>query len=165
MLTTFIHLPLQSPQPAMATTNSSSCIFCKIVDGSAPCHKLWEDDLTMAFLDINPLSPFHTLLIPKRHYERIEQVDEETAKALGQSLQKISKVMNAESGDFNILLANGRDAGQEVWHAHYHFIPRGGKGDGLGFRWKVGRLLPQPQIDDFLAMAKEILSEGEKEEK
>lgn len=119
----------------------------------------------MAFLDINPLSHFHTLLIPKRHYERMEQVDEETAKALGHSLQKISKVMNAESGDFNILLANGRDAGQEVWHAHYHFIPRSGKGDGLGFRWKVGRLRPQPQIDEFLAKARGTLSEGEEEGK
>ena len=148
-------------------TPDPACIFCKIIAGSAPCHKVYEDDWTLAFLDINPLADFHTLLIPKRHYVRMEDTDDESAAALGVSLKKISRVVTALSGeqDFNILLANGKDAGQEVWHAHYHFVPRGGRQDGLGYRWKVGRLPPQPAIDTFLDKARALLQRTESERK
>ena len=78
----------------------------------------------------------------------MEDADDESAAALGLALKRVGNVMNALAlgPDYNVLLANGRNAGQEVFHVHYHLIPRTGKSDGLGYRWKVGRLLPQAQI-------------------
>lgn len=141
----------------MATT----CIFCSIVAGSSPCHLIYEDELTYAFLDINPIAHWHTLVIPKRHYERLEDVDEESAAALGRALARVGKAMNelTQGPDYNVLLANGKNAGQEVWHVHYHLIPRTGRSDGLGYRWKAGRLLPQPQIDEFVGKARALLGQ------
>lgn len=144
-----------------------ACIFCEIVAGTAPSHKIYEDEMTCAFLDINPLAHFHTLVIPKKHYSRLEEMDDETAGALGVSLKKLGKIMNAltEGPDYNVLLANGANAGQEVWHVHYHLIPRQGKSDGLGYKWRGGRLLPKPQIDEFLLKAKALLSTTTEENK
>ena len=118
-----------------------------------------KDELTLAFLDINPIAHWHTLVIPKRHAERMEDADDESAAALGLALKRVGNVMNALAigPDYNVLLANGRNAGQEVFHVHYHLIPRTGKSDGLGYRWKVGRLLPQAQIDEYLGKARALL--------
>lgn len=92
------------------------CIFCEIVAGRSPCHKVYENELVLAFLDINPINHFHTLVIPKRHFERIEDADDESAAALGVGLKRLGKVMNAlaQGPDYNVLLANGANAGQEV---------------------------------------------------
>lgn len=131
-----------------------------------------QDEHTLAFLDINPIAHWHTLVIPKRHVQRIEDADDQSAAALGLALKRVGRVMNdlTMGPDFNIFLANGREAGQEVWHVHYHLIPRTGRSDGLGYRWKVGRLLPQPQIDEYLQKARVLLgqqgaeADGEKKE-
>lgn len=124
-----------------------------------------KDELTLAFLDINPIAHWHTLVIPKRHAERMEDADDESAAALGLTLKRVGNVMNALAlgPDYNVLLANGRNAGQEVFHVHYHLIPRTGKSDGLGYRWKVGRLLSQPQIDEYLGKARALLGGKETE--
>ncbi len=115
---------------------SSDCIFCKIVEGKIPALKIYENDYVLAFLDIGPLSFGHTLVIPKKHYERLDQIPADEFAELAKVLPKISKAvvtaMNAEG--YNILQNNGRVAGQVVPHIHIHIIPRNA-GDGLGYRW------------------------------
>ncbi|MGB1126701.1 MAG: HIT family protein [Phycisphaeraceae bacterium] len=102
------------------------CIFCKIVAGEIPCHKLYEDEHVLAFLDVQPLSAGHTLVIPKGHYQAVEQMPDEVGAAIGRCLPKLGKaILNATgSTDWNILQNNGEPAGQEVMHVHFHLIPR-----------------------------------------
>jgi len=126
-----------------------NCVFCSIAARNAPAHRVYEDDMTLAFLDTNPLADFHTLLIPKRHVTSFEDCDDAAAAAMGVSLKRLSCIMRELRGDFNILLSNGKKAGQEVWHSHFHLIPREGRQDGLGYRWKAGQLPAQVEITDF----------------
>ncbi len=107
-------------------TPDPSCIFCKIIAGQIPCHKLYENEHVLAFLDVGPLSPGHTLIIPKGHYKTVDVMPEETAAAIGLCLPKLSRAILKATGstDWNLLQNNGEPAGQEVLHAHFHLIPR-----------------------------------------
>lgn len=109
------------------------CIFCKIINGEIPCHKVYEDDKVLAFLDIKPLNPGHTLVVPKKHYENIEEINEEELTTLILSIKKIGLLVKEKLGvsGYNVSLNNGKVAGQEVMHLHFHVIPRH-EGDGLG---------------------------------
>jgi histidine triad (HIT) family protein len=122
----------------------ANCIFCKIVAGDIPCHKLYEDDRVLAFLDIGPLSQGHCLVIPKDHYELLDQMPLELTGACMQTVSKLSKaVMASVTADgWNVLENNGPVAGQVVPHVHFHIIPRN-DGDGLGYRWPAGKLSPE----------------------
>jgi len=115
-------------------------IFARIAAGEIPCQKVFENDLLLAFLDINPLSEGHTLLITKRPVERVEDLTPEEAAEIGRVLPVLIRKILAVTGApaCNILQNNGRAAGQEVPHVHFHIIPRR-EGDGLGFRWKPQR--------------------------
>ena len=117
------------------------CIFCKIVAGDIPCHKVYEDDHVLAFLDINPLSEGHTVLIPRGHYPSLDALPEPVAAACGAALPKVGRaVAEAVPCDgWNVLQNNGKAAGQDVMHVHFHIIPRAA-GDSLGFRWPAGKL-------------------------
>jgi histidine triad (HIT) family protein len=121
------------------TQRDPDCIFCKIVAGEIPSARVFEDERTFAFLDIAPLSPGHTLVIPKDHHLLLTDMPAETMAAVGAVLPRVARaVVAATSADgFNLLQANGECAGQEVPHAHLHIIPRRAA-DGLGFRWKPG---------------------------
>lgn len=132
--------------PATANTDASAsprcdadCIFCKIIAGQIPCHKLYEDDRVLAFLDIGPLSPGHGLIIPKEHYTTIDQMPAGLVSACAIVLPKLSKAIITATGatGWNVLQNNGAVAGQEVSHVHFHIIPRT-EGDGLGYRWPAG---------------------------
>ena len=103
-----------------------SCIFCKIIAGEVPCHKVYEDDRVLAFLDIAPLSRGHTLVIPKEHYATIDQVPAEDASAVGRIFPILSKAIMQATGAtaWNLLQNNGEQAGQDVHHVHFHLIPR-----------------------------------------
>ncbi len=109
-----------------------NCIFCKIVKGEIPSHKVYEDDATLAFLDINPISDGHTLVIPKQHCENLLDASEEDVKAVAVTVKKIAKATkNALNCDgINILQANFAASGQSVFHYHVHIVPRK-EGDGL----------------------------------
>lgn len=111
-------------------------IFSKIVAGDIPCHRVYEDEHVLAFLDINPLSKGHTLVIPKQPAERLEELTPDAAAALGRALPKIAKLVLAITGaaGYNVLQNNGAVSGQEVMHVHFHIIPRVDE-DGLGYRW------------------------------
>jgi len=118
-----------------------ACIFCRIVDGQIPCYKLYEDQQVLCFLDIGPLSHGHCLIIPKAHYETIDQMPVEAVMACTSLLPRVSRAVVAATGvvGWNVLQNNGKVAGQEVEHVHFHIIPRQ-EGDGLGYRWPAGKL-------------------------
>ena len=109
------------------------CIFCRIINGELPSFKVYEDDKNLAFLDINPVSPGHTLLIPKIHVAQIEDMKLGDAEALFRILHRIvGGIQNAfEVPATTIGINNGRESGQEIPHVHIHIIPRKQK-DRLG---------------------------------
>lgn len=121
--------------------NDPDCIFCKIVAGTIPCHRLYEDEASLAFLDIGPLSRGHTLVIPKGHWVTIDHVPGDVVAACAALLPRLSRAVVKAVGvsAWNVLQNNGRIAGQAVGHVHFHIIPRR-DGDGLGYRWPAGKL-------------------------
>ena len=102
------------------------CVFCKIVAGELPSYKVYEDEKVLAFLDINPVNPGHTLLIPKEHYETTLDTPDELLQAMAAAMKKIAPaVMRAVKADaWNLGVNNGAAAGQIVMHTHWHIIPR-----------------------------------------
>ena len=112
------------------------CVFCKIISGKASTEKLYEDGKTLAFLDIFPASKGHSLVIPKKHYRTLSDMNEEDLAATIKTVQKIgkavAKAMNADG--FNVVQSNERAAGQVIFHVHFHVIPRK-EGDKLSFSW------------------------------
>jgi histidine triad (HIT) family protein len=116
--------------------SAGESIFTKIIKGRIPCHKVFENDRVLAFLDINPLSEGHTLVVPKQQVERLEDLPPEDAAEIARHLGPIAKRIVAATGaqGYSVLQNNGRVSGQEVPHVHFHIIPRNA-GDGLGYRW------------------------------
>lgn len=117
-------------------------IFSKIIAGEIPCHRVYEDDKVLAFLDINPLSRGHTLVIPKELVVTIDQLSDESAAAIGRVLPRLSRAVLRATGAtaFNILQNNGVEAHQAVMHVHFHIIPKYGDGAGLGIGWPARQL-------------------------
>ena len=103
-----------------------SCIFCKIIKGEIPCTKVYEDKNVLAFLDISPVNKGHTLVVPKKHYENLQQIPENLLCDLMKAVKKVApatlKPTNAPA--FNLIVSNGKEAGQEVPHIHVHIIPQ-----------------------------------------
>ncbi|MFX3673791.1 MAG: HIT family protein [Paenisporosarcina sp.] len=117
----------------------SDCLFCKIVSGSIPSTKVYEDDHVVAFMDIMPLTKGHTLLIPKKHYANVYEMPSEEAGQLFSVVPKIASALNTafEPAGLNLINNNGAPAGQSVFHFHLHFIPRYDKTDGLKVNWQT----------------------------
>lgn len=122
----------QEVQP-QSTTMSESCIFCKIIKGAIPCHKILETPTVLAFLDINPLASGHTLIIPKHHGAKLHDIPEDHLVDILSVAKKIAQAIGCP--DYNILQNNGRLAHQEVDHVHFHLIPKPNETEGLGIRW------------------------------
>lgn len=106
--------------------DEKDCIFCKIVRGEIPSEKVYEDEWSLAFLDINPVHPGHALVIPKDHFENIYTTPDETLARLSLVTKKIAvAIKNAMSADgITISMNNERAGGQDVFHAHFHIVPR-----------------------------------------
>jgi histidine triad (HIT) family protein len=119
-------------------------IFTKILAGDIPCHKVYEDEHVFAFLDINPLSPGHTLVIPREPAETLDRLSDAAAAALGRALPRICRAVLAATGAaaYNVLQNNGPTAHQAVFHVHFHIIPKLADGAGLGIGWKPHKLDP-----------------------
>ncbi len=101
------------------------CIFCKIVKGEIPSEKVYEDEKVLAFKDINPVTPIHVLIIPKKHFKDVLDVKEEDKEIIAdlfQSINKIAKTLGIEENGFRIVNNCGEDAGQEVMHLHFHLL-------------------------------------------
>ena len=120
------------------------CIFCKIAAGVIPALKIFENDHVLSFLDIAPLSDGHTLVIPKKHYSRLEQMPGDIVAQIARVLPKIAlAVVDASACQgYNILQNNGQVSGQLVEHVHFHIIPRM-ENDGLGYRWNAKKYPPE----------------------
>jgi histidine triad (HIT) family protein len=117
-------------------SKESSCIFCKIAAGDIPCLKIYENEAVLSFLDIGPLADGHLLIIPRQHHVRMEDVPPETLAQMWRVAPRLAKAMLqvTRAPGYNVLQNNGKEAGQEVQHVHFHLIPRF-EGDGLGYRW------------------------------
>lgn len=104
----------------------NDCVFCKIIKGEIPSYKIYEDDYTLAFLDISKDIDGHTLVIPKKHCTNILDCDKETLEYVMQTVKKVAKhyVENCGYDGVNILNANNLASGQSVFHLHFHIIPR-----------------------------------------
>jgi histidine triad (HIT) family protein len=140
----------------------TSCIFCKIVEGSAPASKVYEDDLCMAFMDIQPVNPGHVLVIPKAHFSDLAELPAETGGHLFEVAQRITLSLpktNVKNEGVDFFLANGEAAGQEVFHVHLHVIPRF-TGDGFGFRFgpNYKNLPERSELDVIASQIKQQLS-------
>jgi histidine triad (HIT) family protein len=112
--------------------DAADCIFCKIVKGQIPCAKLYEDAQVLAFLDIAPVTPGHALVIPKAHYPDLFALPDELGAALLAAKKRVGRALLRAMGatGLNVQQNNAPSAGQVVFHAHYHLIPRRA-GDGL----------------------------------
>jgi len=114
----------------------TDCVFCKIRDGQIPSVKIHEDERTLCFLDINPLSRGHCLVVTKRHASTIWESEEPDLAAAMAAARRVALALRAAVGfeGLNVLQANGAAAFQSVPHFHLHLIPRW-TGDGKGFDW------------------------------
>ncbi|HYD01676.1 MAG TPA: HIT family protein [Phycisphaerales bacterium] len=112
-------------------------IFSKILRGEVPCHKVYEDDKVLAFLDINPLAPGHVLVIPKEEAATIDELSDESAAAIGRILPRIARAVRraTKAPGINILQNNGAIANQAVMHVHFHVIPKPEEEKGLRMKW------------------------------
>ncbi|PSP92701.1 HIT family protein [Halobacteriales archaeon QS_4_62_28] len=112
---------------------NQDCIFCQIVAGEIPGRIVYEDDYALAFLDANPLARGHTLVIPKQHYERLDDVPDDEATALYSAIHELVPAIEAavDAPATTVAFNNGEAAGQEVPHTHAHIVPRF-EGDGGG---------------------------------
>ncbi len=120
-------------------------IFGKIISGHIPCHKVYEDEKVLAFLDINPLSTGHTLVIPKEPAQTMDQLSDDSAAALGRVLPRLCRAVVAATGvnEYNVLENNGSGAHQAIAHVHFHIIPKPNRSQGLGIGWPAGSLAPE----------------------
>jgi histidine triad (HIT) family protein len=134
-------------------------IFDKILSGELPSHKVYEDDHVYSFLDINPIAKGHTLVIPREAKERLHELSDESAAAIGRALPRICRAVMKASGavDYNILQNNGAPAHQAVMHVHFHIIPKFAD-EGLGVGWKTGPLAG-PDAEELIASMQKSLSE------
>jgi histidine triad (HIT) family protein len=124
-----------------------TCVFCAIAAGAAPAERVFEDDLTMAFLDANPATDGHTLVIPKRHVENLFELEDTDAGAVWTTVRHVAKaVRDAMAADgLNLFQSNGRAAFQSVFHVHVHVVPRWA-GDAIRLPW-----IPRPGDRDRMA--------------
>lgn len=118
------------------------CIFCKIIAGEIPSYKVYEDDKIFAFLDIKPVNPGHILVVPKKHYQNMEEVSDNDLQALVLVVKKLGAALKNKLGvvAYNIHENNDLIAGQVVPHLHFHIIPRK-EGDGFS-HWHGSSYLP-----------------------
>jgi histidine triad (HIT) family protein len=135
-------LSLSKGERQIPTNIMAATIFTKIIAGEIPCFRVYEDAHVLAFLDINPLSKGHTLVIPKEPAETLDQLSDESAAALGRVLPRISRAILQTTGApaFNLLQNNGVTAHQAVMHVHFHIIPKYADGSGLGINWPTQTL-------------------------
>jgi len=126
-------------------------VFSKIIAGTIPCHRVYEDEHVLAFLDVGPLSEGHTLVIPKEPATTLDELSDDSAAAVGRALPRVCRAVTRATGatSYNVLQNNGVDAGQNVMHVHFHVIPHypeRAEGRGLGIGWT-----PQPLDNEHAA--------------
>ena len=116
------------------------CIFCQVARGDSPSWKVYENESVYAFLDINPATRYHTLIIPKNHYQDIFDIPEDELKEVIAVVRKLARWYKEKLGfeHIQIISNTGAEAQQTVFHIHFHIVPRS-KGDGQDIYWKTHR--------------------------
>ena len=132
---------------------TDDCIFCQIAAGEAPASRVYEDDQVVAFLDIHPVTPGHTLVIPVEHSSGLGDLPDEIGPLLFGVASQVAAALRASgltTEGINLFLADGAAAGQEVFHTHLHVFPRF-RGDGFAIR--ANRELPERNVLEAQAKA------------
>jgi histidine triad (HIT) family protein len=134
-----------------------NCVFCKIAKKQLPASIIYEDELVLAFLDLNPLTEGHSLIIPKKHYENIFKIDKETLQRIISVAKKLSQKMEVVLGaeGVNLFQASGRAAEQSVFHFHLHLVPRR-EGDSLAINSWWQEKAKKADIKKLQELAKRI---------
>jgi histidine triad (HIT) family protein len=137
--------------------SSNSCIFCKIIRGEIPSSVIFQDDVCMAFMDVFPIREGHCLLIPKKHFHNLLDVDYDVLRHMSVKLVELTKAVLKVTKADGVLnsVANGEGAGQEVPHLHFHAIPRS-KNDPFGFRFPPGYHESMASRDELDRMSQRI---------
>ncbi len=149
--------------------SEEECLFCKIIRGEIPSKKVYEDNNTLAILDINPASEGHVLVMPKKHSETIFEANEEDLKATIATTKKVANKIKSELSPegLNVIQNNGEVAGQVIAHIHFHVLPRY-KDDKIMIGFPRNQT-DETQLNDVLNKLKmeteEIEEPPEKEEK
>ncbi|MGI0041041.1 MAG: HIT family protein [Nitrosopumilaceae archaeon] len=131
------------------------CIFCKIVQGKIPARKIMETEKTLAFLDAFPLTRGHTLVIPKNHYVKIQEMKKEDNTDLFDTVRILTSKIEHLTSSSLIAIHNGKESGQEVPHVHVHIIPRN-TGDGAGPVHSMFRQRPKLTDSEFEDLAQKL---------
>ena len=128
-----------SPLRGRKMKKDPNCIFCKVAASEIPCCQVFQDECSLAFLDIGPLAEGHVLLIPREHFPTIDQMPADQAAAMLRNLPRLVGAVRSATGcqGVNVLQNNGRAASQVVPHVHLHIIPRS-DGDEFHFNWPAG---------------------------
>ena len=137
------------------TLNPTDCIFCKIIDGKIPTRIILQSEKSLAFLDAFPLASGHSLVIPKKHYEKIQQMPQDEYSDLFQLVQKVTEKVDVLTNAELIAVHNGKESGQEIPHVHVHIIPRSAK-DGAGAVHSMFRDRPKLSDKEFYDVLKKI---------
>src|SRR5579883_3411089 len=130
------------PTAVTQPSHDPHCIFCKIVLGEIPSARVLETDQAVAFLDIHPVIPGHTLVVPKAHYGHQGDLPDSLASHAGSLLPRLCRAIRAATGaaGLNVIVNNGRAAGQTIDHCHWHIIPRFDD-DPVNWPWPQGEYL------------------------
>ncbi|QBJ98763.1 HIT family protein [Rhodococcus sp. ABRD24] len=137
------------------------CVFCAIVAGAAESSVVYEDEHTVAFMDIRPLTPGHLLVVPRVHAADLSELDPGAGGRMfrvGQRLARALRDSEVDAAGVNFFLADGVEAGQEVFHVHLHVIPRT-VGDGFGIRARP-TMPPRPDLDYLAGSIRGRLGSG-----
>ena len=138
------------------TLNQTDCIFCKIIDGKIPTRIISQSEKSLAFLDAFPLASGHSLVIPKTHYEKIQQIPQDEYSDLFQLVQKVTEKVDVLTNAELIAVHNGKESGQEIPHVHVHIIPRSAKdgADAVHSMFRDRPKLSDKEFDDILKKIK-----------
>jgi histidine triad (HIT) family protein len=136
----------------------SDCVFCKIVAGQIPCTRVFEDEQTLAFMDIGHVNPGHTLVAVKKHADNLYALDDAQAAAVARTSARIARAIRDafKPEGLSLYQANGKAAGQTVFHYHVHLLPRHA-GDGMELVWPV-KNPPREKLEGYAAKIREKLA-------
>jgi histidine triad (HIT) family protein len=145
--------------PMFKPVLKEGCIFCNIIRGAVPCFKVFEDDISLAFLDHRPLFPGHTLLIVKSHIETLLDLPDSLMGPLFANVRRLSQAVTQGMQAEGTFVAVNNRVSQSVPHFHVHIVPRR-KGDGLkGFFWPRRAYKDQHEIDATLSALRSAIAE------
>ena len=131
------------------------CIFCKIINGEIPIKKIMETEKSLAFLDAFPLTKGHSLVIPKTHYEKVQNMTPEDNADLFETVRQVTSKIDNIAGAELLAIHNGEESGQEIPHVHVHIIPRR-KGDSAGPVHSMFKNRPTLSDQEFNELLKQI---------